>query len=110
LTSLLNKKPKLVVFDVEGVLIPRNRFFFLMGKTLGFAQLMKVFFYGFLYEIGLVPLKSAMKHLFSGAQGMKLETLMQIALRIPLVPEAKTVFERLRLARVTALIISGRHQ
>src|SRR4030066_774600 len=106
--TLPNKRPKLVVFDVEGVLIPRNRFFFLIGKTLGFAQLMKVFFYGFLYEIGLVPLKSAMKHLFSGAQGMKLETLMQIALRIPLVPEAKTVFERLRLQGCkTALITSG---
>jgi phosphoserine phosphatase len=108
LPTLPNKRAKLVVFDVEGVLIPRNRFFFLMGKTLGFAQLMKVFFYGFLYEIGLVPLKTAMKRLFGGARGMKLETLTQIALKVPLVPEAKAVFERLRLQGCkTALITSG---
>jgi hypothetical protein len=72
-------KPRLIVFDVEGVLIPRNRFFFLMGKTLGFAQLIRVFFYGFLYETGLIPLKLAMKHLFRGARGITIETLMQIA-------------------------------
>ncbi len=43
------KKLKLVVFDVEGVLIPKNRFFFMMGKTLGSAQLIKDLFYGFHY-------------------------------------------------------------
>jgi hypothetical protein len=57
LPSLFNKKPKLVVFDVEGVLIPRNRFFFLIGKP---TQLMKVFFM-ILYEI-VIP-QTAMKHL-----------------------------------------------
>ena len=102
------KRPKLIVFDVEGVLIPRNRFFFLMGKALGFTQLMNVLFYGFLYEIGLIRLKSAMKHLFSGAHGMKIETLMQIASKVPLVPEARTVFDRLKLQGYkTALITSG---
>jgi phosphoserine phosphatase len=108
LPTLPNKRPKLVVFDVEGVLIPRNRFFFLMGKNLGFAQLMKVFFFGFLYEAGLISLKSAMKHLFSGALGMKLETLMHIASNVPIASEARTVFERLRLQGCkTALITSG---
>ena len=102
------KRPKLIVFDVEGVLIPRNRFFFLMGKALGFTQLIRVFFYGFLYEIGLIRLRSAMKHLFSGAHGMKIETLMQIASKVPLVPEARTVFDRLKLQGYkTALITSG---
>jgi FMN phosphatase YigB (HAD superfamily) len=35
--TLKNKKPRLVIFDVEGVLIPKNRFFFEVGKKLGFS-------------------------------------------------------------------------
>jgi HAD superfamily phosphoserine phosphatase-like hydrolase len=101
-------KPRLIVFDVEGVLIPRNRFFFLMGKALGFAQLIRVFFYGFLYETGLIPLKSAMKHLFSGARGITIETLVQIASKVPLVPGARAVFGQLKAQGYkTALITSG---
>jgi HAD superfamily phosphoserine phosphatase-like hydrolase len=101
-------KPRLIVFDVEGVLIPRNRFFFLMGKALGFAQLIRVFFYGFLYETGLIPLKSAMKHLFSGARGISIETLVQIASKVPLVPGARAVFGQLKAQGYkTALITSG---
>jgi HAD superfamily phosphoserine phosphatase-like hydrolase len=101
-------KPRLIVFDVEGVLIPRNRFFFLMGKALGFAQLIRVFFYGFLYETGLIPLKSAMKHLFRGARGITIETLVQIASKVPLVPGARAVFGQLKAQGYkTALITSG---
>jgi HAD superfamily phosphoserine phosphatase-like hydrolase len=101
-------KPRLIVFDVEGVLIPRNRFFFLMGKAIGFAQLIRVFFYGFLYETGLIPLKSAMKHLFRGARGITIETLVQIASKVPLVPGARAVFGQLKAQGYkTALITSG---
>ena len=108
MTTSPDKKPRLVVFDVEGVLIPKNRFFFLMGKAIGFTQLIKVFFYGFLYETGLIPLKTALKHLFSGVRGMKIETMMQTAAKIPLVPEARTVFGRLKAQGCkTALITSG---
>jgi dolichol kinase/phosphoserine phosphatase len=102
------KKPKLIVFDVEGVLIPKNLFLFEMGKSIGFTQLMRVFFYGFLYETGLTTLNSALTHIFSGASGMKLETLIQIAKKVPLVPEASEVFIRLKAQGYkTALISSG---
>ncbi len=106
--QFLGKKPKLIIFDVEGVLIPKNRFFFTIGKTLGLKQLIKVLFFGFLYEIGLVSLNKAMKHLFIGMQGMKVETMMQIAAEVPLMPEAQTVFVRLKAqGSKTALISSG---
>jgi hypothetical protein len=44
-----NSKPRLVVFDVEGVLIPKNRFIFEVGKSIGISQLLKMLFIGFLY-------------------------------------------------------------
>jgi dolichol kinase/phosphoserine phosphatase len=108
LTATPDKKPKLVVFDVEGVLIPKNRFFFLLGKALGFAELVKVFLFGFLYEAGLIRLKTALRHLFSGTRGMKIETMLQIAAKVPMVPEAQAVFDRLKAqGSKTALITSG---
>jgi len=48
------EKPKLVVFDVEGVLIPKNRFIFAMGKTLGITTLIKMLFMGFFYKAGIL--------------------------------------------------------
>ena len=102
------KNPKLVVFDVEGVITPKNRFFFEMGKTLGFTQLLKVLFFGLLYETGLIPLKVALRHIFKGAAGMNSEAMMQIAAKVPMVPEAKDVFDRLRSQGCkTALVSSG---
>ena len=71
-------KRRLVVFDVEGVLIARNRFFFEVGKSLGLARLVKLLFYGFLYEAGILKLESVLKHLFNELKAFKLEALMAI--------------------------------
>jgi len=97
-----------VVFDVEGVLIPKNRFLFEVGKSFGISQLMKVLLFGFLYQIGAIPLKSALKRIFSSLRGIKIERLIQIAEKVPVIPSAKEVFDQLRAQGCkTALISSG---
>ncbi len=102
------KKPKLVVFDVEGVLIPKNLFFFMMGKSLGSAQLIKVLFFGFLYETGLMPLRTALKHVFNGFKGINVKAMMQIADKVPLMPETQTVIDQLKAQGTKiALVTSG---
>ena len=108
MAATIRGKAKLIVFDVEGVLIPKNRYLFEMGRILGFISLLKVFLYGFLYEIGLIPLKSALKRIFKDAIGLRTEILLQIAEKVPLVPDAKELFCKLRsLGYKTALISSG---
>jgi dolichol kinase/phosphoserine phosphatase len=103
-----SKKPRLVVFDVEGVLIPKNRFFFEVGKNLGFTQVIRVLFMGFLYQIGVMPLKSALKRIFTGLRGVKNDLLIQVAEKLPIMPSAKAVFSQLRAEGCkTALISSG---
>src|SRR4030066_1988769 len=103
-----NRKPRLVVFDIEGVLIPKNRFMFEVGKSLGISQLLKMLFIGFLYEIGVVPLKTALKRIFKIMQGAKIETLMRIFDEIPLKPQLENVFAQLKSRNCkTALISSG---
>jgi len=60
----LKNKP-MVVFDVEGVIFPKNRFlvFELSGKT-GFFSFIKIVFLGLLYEIGALPLEKTLKKIF----------------------------------------------
>ena len=102
------RKPRLIVFDVEGVLLPKNRLFFNVAKSLGAVPLLKVLFFGFLYEAGLLPLKKALTHIFKVMAGAKPELLMQKLTQLPLMPDAADVFAKLKAQGCkTALISSG---
>jgi len=96
-----------VVFDVEGVLIPKNRFIFDVGKSLGFSQLLKMLFIGFLYGAGIVALKSALKRIFKSMQGVKIETLMQIFDEIPSKPQVQSLFAQLKTRNCKIALISS---
>ncbi len=100
--------PKLAVFDVEGVLIPKNRLFFIVARSLGVLPLLKVLFYGFLYEIGLLSLKKTLIKIFHGFAGAKVEVLNQALYKMPLARDAAEVFGKLKqVGCKTALISSG---
>jgi dolichol kinase/phosphoserine phosphatase len=102
------RKPRLVVFDVEGVLISKNRFLFDVGKSLGFFQLLKMLLIGFLYEIGIFPLKPTLKWIFKIMRGVKVETIMCIFDEIPSRPQLESFFAQLKMRNCkTALISSG---
>ena len=75
-------KPRLLILDVEGVLIPKNRFFFEAARSMGIVPLIKVLIYGLLYETGILKLDSVLRRLFQEIKGIKLETLMGIFERI----------------------------
>jgi HAD superfamily phosphoserine phosphatase-like hydrolase len=102
------EKPRLVVFDVEGVLIPKNRFLFEVGKSTGFFKLVKLLFFGFLYEAGILKLKSTLQHIFKELKGAELETLTVALEKIPATPFLKKFFAQLKERNCkTALISSG---
>jgi len=101
------EKPHLVVFDVEGVLIPKNRFFFEVGKSLGFIRLIKVLFFGFLYESGILPLESVLRHIFKDLKGAKIETLFQIFDEIPATPYLQNFFDQLKIRNCKIALISS---
>jgi HAD superfamily phosphoserine phosphatase-like hydrolase len=104
-----NRKSKLIVFDVEGVLMPKKRYlFFEVGRTLSFPQFLKIIFIGFLYEMGLISLKSALKRIFKPFKGISVDELLRIFRRVPLMPGTDEVFETLKHEGCkTALISSG---
>jgi HAD superfamily phosphoserine phosphatase-like hydrolase len=103
------KKSKLVVFDVEGVLLPKRRYLiFEVGRNLRFPDFLKITFYGLLYELGLISLKSAFKRVFKIFRGIHMDELLRIFRRVPLMPGAEEVFAQLRSEGFkTALISSG---
>ena len=96
-----------MVFDVEGVLITKNRFIFDVGKSLGVSQLLKLLFIGLLYSAGVLALKSALKRIFKIMQGAKIENLMQIFDEIPSKPQLQSLFAQLKLRGFKIALISS---
>lgn len=101
------EKPRLIIFDVEGVLIPKNRFIFAVGKSLGFTTLIKLLFWGFLYEAGIMKLGSALRHVFKELKGVELETLMAIFGRIPATPYLQNIFSQIKVRNCKIALISS---
>ena len=99
----------LVVFDVEGILIPKNRYIlFEISRKLKFLDFIRIIVIGLLYETGLLPLESALRRIFVMLKGLKVEEVLELHKRIPLMPGTEEVFRTLNeKGYKTALISSG---
>lgn len=103
-------KPKgLVVFDVEGVLYPKRRFIpFEATRKLGLLKFLKTIFLGFLYEIGLLSLETALRRIYKYFEGYTIEELHYYFEKMPLLPDSDAVFKYLhKNGWKTALISAG---
>jgi phosphoserine phosphatase len=101
------EKTRLLVFDVEGVLIPKNRFVFSVGKSLGFFTLIKLLFWGFLYEAGLSKLDSALRHIFKELKGAEFINLVNIFSKIPSTPFLQNIFSQIKVRNCKIALISS---
>ena len=102
-------KPKgIVVFDVEGVLYPKRRFIpFEVTRKLGLLKFLKTIFLGFLYEIGLLSLETALTRIYKCFEGYTIEKLRYYFEKIPLLPGSNEVFEYLHENGWKTAIISA---
>jgi HAD superfamily phosphoserine phosphatase-like hydrolase len=100
---------RLVVFDVEGILIPKNRYLlFETSRKVGFLGFIRILALGFLYEIGLLSLESALRRIFAMLKGLEAEEVFRRHKRIHLMPGTEEVFKTLnKNGYRTALISSG---
>lgn len=103
------ERNRLIVFDVEGVLLPKRRFLlFDAAKELSFWKFLKILVMGVLYETGLLSLESALRKIFAVYQGFLMDDFFRLFKEVPLMPGAKYVFKMLGEAGYkTALISSG---
>jgi HAD superfamily phosphoserine phosphatase-like hydrolase len=100
---------RLVVFDVEGVLVPKVRFllFEVAGKK-GLQAFIMAAFLGLLYESGLMSLKNALKKLYRLLKGFRLDQFVSFFEEVPLMPGVEETFSEIKEAGYkTALISSG---
>ncbi len=107
--SLLRQKPRLVVFDVEGVLIPKRRYLlFEASRLLNLSGFLKILWAGFLYESGLTTLETALQIIYRQLKGFALTDLFKLYKKMPPMPRVNQVFRQLKKAGCkTALISSG---
>jgi dolichol kinase/phosphoserine phosphatase len=105
---VVKDKRRLIVFDVEGVLIPKNMFFFKVGRTMGLLKLIQILLYGFLYEIGVFSLERVLRGVFKAAKGQRMQNLLCVFDQIPATPRLQSFFAQVkgRDYRI-ALISSG---
>lgn len=103
----LLEKSRLVIFDVEGVLIAKNRFIFEVGRSLGYVGLIKLLFFGFLYEVGILGLESALRLIYRQLRDVKLETLIEIFSKIPATPYLQNIFCQLKSRNCKIALISS---
>jgi phosphoserine phosphatase len=99
----------LIVFDVEGILIPKNRYLlFEAARKVGFLGFIRTVVLGLFYEIGLLSLESALRRIFVMLRGEEAEEIFGLHNRIPLMPGTEEVFKTLnRKGYRIALISSG---
>jgi dolichol kinase/phosphoserine phosphatase len=101
-------KDKIVVFDVEGVIIPKIRFLFfeVIGK-IGLRSFIKAVFFGLLYEVGLMSLKNTLKNLYKLLKGYSFEQFINSFQNISLMPEVEIAFAELKKAGFKTILISS---
>ncbi|MFB0502383.1 MAG: haloacid dehalogenase-like hydrolase [Candidatus Bathyarchaeia archaeon] len=105
----MKRNDRLVVFDVEGVLLPKRRLLlFEIAPRLGFLAFLRFLTIGILYEIGLLRIESALKRLYQLMKGMTIDELFRRFRRLPLAPDVTKLFSKVKkLGFKTALISSG---
>jgi phosphoserine phosphatase/dolichol kinase len=99
---------RLVVFDVEGVLIPKVRFllFQVAGKK-GPRAFVAAAFIGMLYETGLISLKNALRKLYGLLKGFKMDLFISLFEEVPLMPGVEETLRKLREAEFKTVLISS---
>jgi dolichol kinase/phosphoserine phosphatase len=90
-------KNRLVIFDVEGVIIPKIRFLlFDIFSRVGLKPFFKVAFLGLLYQVGLMSLKDTLKKIFKLLKGFSYERFISLFQGVPLMPKVENVFTELK--------------
>lgn len=100
---------RLIVFDVEGVILPKERHLALQAyRRWGAFGLVLAGVIGALYVIGVLTIKKALSKIYALFRGVSLEDLLRVFRDVPVVPGAVDVFHMLKKAGYkTALVSSG---
>jgi HAD superfamily phosphoserine phosphatase-like hydrolase len=108
-TTMSSDGHRLIVFDVEGVIVPKERHLALQAyRRFGVYGLVLAGVIGALYVVGVLTIKEALSKIYALFRGVSLEDLLRVFRDVPVVHGAVDVFHALKKAGYkTALISSG---
>jgi dolichol kinase/phosphoserine phosphatase len=100
---------RLVIFDVEGVILPRKRTLLLdIAQQLKWKKTLQLLVFGFLYELKIFSLKTFLKKTYKLFKGIKIDKFFDIYQSTSISKNSEYVFKRLKKRGIiTALISSG---
>jgi len=88
---------KLVVMDVEGVVIPKRHYLLVeAAKMLSVFDFLKLLLFGLLYEIGLLHIGSALRRSFSLFRGRNFTDFFESFKETPLIPDVEEFIGKLK--------------
>lgn len=97
----------MVAFDVEGVVLPTQRYLLEEITLLNNLGRLEVLFNGFLYQVGISHLKQSLERIYSNFKGISFEEFGKIFDRIQLIPETQEVFNELKKRGLSIALISS---
>lgn len=107
-SETLGKDHGLIVFDVEGVILPKRRYLLLEAlRRLGINGTFFLLTLGLLYEIGIISLESALRRIYRLFKGVALGDSLETFKEIPLIPGVLEVFQTLRKCGYKIALLSS---
>lgn len=103
----LERTIQMVVFDVEGVILPTQRYLLQETTLLNHRRKLSVLFNGLLYQVGIRHLKQTLERIYRNFKGISFDDFTQVFDRIPLIPGTDEVFSELRKRNVSIALISS---
>ena len=98
---------KLVIFDVEGVLIPNGVYLFRTFLHHRPWRIPHLLFYGLLYYTGLLTLQQGLKKIYRELRGVSFESFQSEIENIELKPGSKELFHELGKLDSTLMLMSA---
>lgn len=99
---------RMVVFDVEGVIIPTQRYLLKEITLLKYRERLEVLLDGAFYLIGLRSLRHSLERIYRHFEGIRFDDFAEVFEQIELIPGTYGVFRELkRRGILIALISSG---
>jgi phosphoserine phosphatase/dolichol kinase len=98
----------LVIFDVEGVLLPRKRTLLIdIAQQLKWKKTLQLLIFGFLYQFKIIPLNTFLKQTYRLFKGSQIDKFFDIYQSTPVSKNSKEVIRRLTERGITTVLISS---
>ncbi|HHT9117946.1 MAG TPA: haloacid dehalogenase-like hydrolase, partial [Candidatus Hypogeohydataceae bacterium YC38] len=100
------KRPKLIVFDLDGVIF-RGQYLLRLSRHVGIVNYLCTVIFCLLFDLGRLSIDDLLRKVYRGFKGVSLEKLWQVYREMPLIENAQEVIKELKVKGYHVIIISS---